>query len=65
MSFVCHYCLVLTFYSNNRISLIFAETISSHFSQHFTFDKNGVTILDRDSCYDNNLRYGNTLKIVI
>ena len=28
MSFVCHYCLVLTFYSNNRISLIFAETIN-------------------------------------
>ena len=24
-----------------------------------------VTILDRDSCYDNNLRYSNTLKIGI
>ena len=39
MSFVCHYCLVLTFYSNNRISVIFAETVFFHFSQHFTFVK--------------------------
>ena len=41
MSFVCHCCPILTFHSNNRISLMFAETIFSHFSQHFTFDKNG------------------------
>ena len=28
--------------NDNRISLILAETILSHFSQHFTFDKNDL-----------------------
>ena len=60
MSFVCHYCLVLTFYSNNRISLIFAETIFSHFSQHFTFDKT-ASLINKTKWYHN----GNTITVNI